>query len=588
MAHLLIMMLERVGVMVILGFLLAHMKLFRKLLQDSGGVKEKLALIAVFSLFSIISNYTGIEIKGSTIINQDWQMKLDPSSSIANTRIMGVEMGGLLGGPVVGFGVGVLAGAHRYLLGGSTAFSCALSSILAGLLTGVIGRRYRRRHAAISPRFAAIIGIAMESSQMLIILLFAKPFADAWLLVSTIAVPMIIVNGLGSFIFLSIIQSILRQEEQARDLQTHKVLLIADETLPYFRQGLNEESCRHVAGIIYKATGSDAVSLTDTHKILAHVGAASDHHIPSRSLITGLSKTVLRTGEIKKAKSRGEIACSHENCPLEAAIVLPLKTHGQTIGTLKMYFKEVNRLSRVEEELAEGFANIFSTQLELGEAELQSKLLQDAEIKALQAQVNPHFLFNAINTISALCRTDVEKARKLLFQLSIYFRSNLQGARQLLIPLEKEISHVHAYLSLEQARFPGKYTVNTFMEDGLEDVLVPPFVLQVLVENSLRHAFPRKQPECKVDIRIFKNQGKLQVSVRDNGKGISADHLVFLGYELVQSEKGTGTALYNINQRLRGLFGSQTRLHIESREGEGTKITFALPIQRESEEDTSA
>lgn len=95
--------------------------------------------------------------------------------------------------------------------------------------------------------------------------------------------------------------------------------------------------------------------------------------------------------------------------PLHAAIVLPLTSNGNTIGTLKMYFKSPAGLSQVEEELAEGLAMLFSTQLELGEAELQSKLLKDAEIKALQAQVNPHFLFNAINTISALCRTDVEK-----------------------------------------------------------------------------------------------------------------------------------------------------------------------------------
>lgn len=110
-----------------------------------------------------------------------------------------------------------------------------------------------------------------------------------------------------------------------------------------------------------------------------------------------------------KATSKAEIECTHDPCPLHAAIVLPLTSNGKTIGTLKMYFKSPSGLSRVEEELAEGLAMLFSTQLELGEAELQSKLLKDAEIKALQAQVNPHFLFNAINTISALCRTDVEK-----------------------------------------------------------------------------------------------------------------------------------------------------------------------------------
>src|SRR6478736_5292338 len=479
MIHLLIMMVERVGVIVILGFLLAHTKVFRQFLRKQQGYKGKAVLIFIFSLFSIISNYTGIEIQGTIIRNEDLLLKVDPSSSIANTRIMGVEMGGLLGGPFVGLGVGILAGVHRFMLGGSTAFSCAVSSVLAGVLTGYIGYAYRKKHRTITPRFAALVGIAMETLQM-----------------------MIIVNGTGSYIFLSIIQSILRQEEQMRALQTHKVLLIADQTLPHFRQGLTSESCENVANIIHRFTGTDAVSLTDTHKILAHVGEGIDHHVPSHSLITGLSHEVLKTGKIMKAKSREQIDCQHKDCPLHAAIVMPLTSHGTTIGTLKMYFKDASGLSRVEEELAEGLAKLFSTQLELGEAELRSKLLKDAEIKALQAQVNPHFLFNAINTISALCRQDVEKARKLLLQLSIYFRSNLQGARQLLIPLSKELDHVHAYLSLEQARFPNKYEIDMYIEEGLDDVLLPPFILQVLVENAIRHAFPRKQKHCRVEVYI--------------------------------------------------------------------------------------
>lgn len=257
----------------------------------------------------------------------------------------------------------------------------------------------------------------------------AKPFSDAWTLVSIIGIPMILVNGSGTFIFLSIIQSIIRKEERARALETHRVLMIADQTLPFFRQGLNESSCKSVAAIIHRQTGTDAVSLTDNEKILAHVGAGADHHIPSESLITGLSKRVIKTGHIMKATSKAEIECTHDPCPAHAAIVLPLTSNGKTIGTLKMYFKSPSGLSRVEEELAEGLAMLFSTQLELGEAELQSKLLKDAEIKALQAQVNPHFLFNAINTISALCRTDVEKTRKLLFAAQRLFPFQSAGGK---------------------------------------------------------------------------------------------------------------------------------------------------------------
>ncbi|MEC0766147.1 sensor histidine kinase [Bacillus atrophaeus] len=583
MIHLMIMMLERVGIIVILGFILAHTKLFRQALQQPASYKGKAVLITIFSLFSIISNYTGIEIQKNIILNNDWVFEIDPSSSIANTRIMGVEIGGLLGGPIVGAGVGLLAGLHRLSLGGSTAFSCAVSSILAGILAGWIGSYFRKRYRIPTPRAAALVGIGMEALQMLIILLMAKPFADAWALVSMIGIPMILINGSGSFIFLSIIQSIIRKEEQARALETHRVLMIADQTLPYFRQGLNENSCKSVAAIIHKLTGTDAVSLTDNKKILAHVGAGTDHHIPSKSLITGLSKKVIKTGYIMKATSQEEIECTHAQCPLHAAIVLPLTSNGKTIGTLKMYFKSPTGLSQVEEELAEGLAMLFSTQLELGEAELQSKLLKDAEIKALQAQVNPHFLFNAINTISALCRTDVEKTRKLLLQLSVYFRSNLQGARQLLIPLSKELNHLHAYLSLEQARFPGKYEIEIDIEDSLDQIEIPPFVLQVLVENALRHAFPKKQDRYKVEVQVLSAESSVYMKVKDNGRGIAEEIVTQLGNKPLPSKEGTGTALYNLNQRLVGLFGQQAALQITSGIDNGTEVSFQVPLKQMKE-----
>ncbi|PSA92737.1 sensor histidine kinase [Bacillus atrophaeus] len=583
MIHLMIMMLERVGIIVILGFILAHTKLFRQALQQPASYKGKAVLITIFSLFSIISNYTGIEIQKNIILNNDWVFEIDPSSSIANTRIMGVEIGGLLGGPIVGAGVGLLAGLHRLSLGGSTAFSCAVSSILAGILAGWIGSYFRKRYRIPTPRAAALVGIGMEALQMLIILLMAKPFADAWALVSMIGIPMILINGSGSFIFLSIIQSIIRKEEQARALETHRVLMIADQTLPYFRQGLNENSCKSVAAIIHKLTGTDAVSLTDNKKILAHVGAGIDHHIPSKSLITGLSKKVIKTGYIMKATSQEEIECTHAQCPLHAAIVLPLTSNGKTIGTLKMYFKSPAGLSQVEEELAEGLAMLFSTQLELGEAELQSKLLKDAEIKALQAQVNPHFLFNAINTISALCRTDVEKTRKLLLQLSVYFRSNLQGARQLLIPLSKELNHLHAYLSLEQARFPGKYEIEIDIEDSLDQIEIPPFVLQVLVENALRHAFPKKQDRYKVEVQVLSAESSVYMKVKDNGRGIAEEIVTQLGNKPLPSKEGTGTALYNLNQRLVGLFGQQAALQITSGIDNGTEVSFQVPLKQMKE-----
>lgn len=160
-----------------------------------------------------------------------------------------------------------------------------------------------------------------------------------------------------------------------------------------------------------------------------------------------------KTGHLKEAHSKEEIGCNNPNCSLTSAIVIPLMINQEVAGTLKFYFTNEYENTTSTKQLARGLADIFSSQLELGQAEMQSKLLKDAEIKSLQAQVNPHFFFNAINTISALVRIDSEKARKLLLQLSQFFRSNLQGARNNTITLEKELQQVEAYLALEQARF---------------------------------------------------------------------------------------------------------------------------------------
>lgn len=579
MITLLPLMLERVGVIVIAAFLLSQMKSFRQMIHNEHRLTEKILLVAVFGTFGVISNYTGIEIHQSSIVQNRWLMEVGPDNAIANTRIMGVGIGALLGGPFVGLGIGMIAGLHRYMLGGFTAGACAISSILAGVTAGYIGRRYQK-NGMVTPRFAVAVGVLMEISQMAIILLVTKPFERAWDLVQIIGFPMIVINGFGTLLFMFIIQAILREEERTRALQTHTAFWIADQTLPFFRQGLNPRSCKEVAEIMLKLTEADAIAITNDHEVLAHVGSASDHHAPLKGLATRLTKKVLEQGKIITAKSKKEIFCSHEHCPLQAAVVLPLQVHQKTVGTLKLYFENPSQLNEVQQELAEGLARLFSTQLELAEAELQSKLLKDAEIKALQAQVHPHFLFNAINTISALCRTDVEKARKLLLELSVFFRSNLQGARQMLIPLEKELEHVKAYLSLEQARFPNKYHIVFNIEPGLEKVPIPPFTLQPLVENAIRHAFSRTKSCGEVTVSAYKMEEHMYIAVEDNGKGISNEDLESLGKHTVKSKEGTGTALYNIRERLEGIYGDKAGFHIKSEQGEGTNIQIIIPLNR--------
>ncbi|MBS4174630.1 sensor histidine kinase [Bacillus sp. FJAT-49736] len=580
MAQLLPVMLERAGILIIVAFLLSRLKSFRKIINHEYVMKEKLILITVFGVFGIISNYTGIEIYHHSI-SEEWHIGgLSGESAIANTRIMGVAIAGLLGGPVVGLGAGLIAGVHRLTFGGYTGIACGISTILAGIITGILGKRFniRKKNSHLK---AVVIGVLMECVQMGIILLIARPFDSAMELVKIIAFPMITINGFGTLIFMLIIQTILLEEDRTKTLQTHKALYIAQLTLPFFRKGLNVESCERVAEIILKHTGADAVSITDQYQVLSHVGLASDHHIPLKSMSTRLTQKVLELGVIQKATTKEEIQCFREDCPLHSAIVLPLIAHSQVVGTLKLYFKNSNGLSRVDEELVEGLGMLFSTQLEFAEAEQQRKLLKDAEIKALQAQVHPHFLFNAINTISCLIRTDADKARKLLLQLSTFFRSNLQGARQMQIPLEKELEHVQAYLTLEQARFPDKYSVTIDIAESIKNTMIPPFTLQPLVENAVHHAFKQRKKKGIISIQAFEENGKINITTIDNGIGMTEDQQKKLGNQTVHSKEGTGTALWNIKKRINEIYGQDGDFTIESEPSSGTKITIILPVDQQ-------
>ncbi|UDI77543.1 sensor histidine kinase [Staphylococcus taiwanensis] len=585
MFNLFILLLERVGLIIIIAYILMNINHFKTMMGEREILRSQWQLTILFSLFAIISNFTGIEIENGKIVSSNIYYHLNNDASMANTRVLTIGMAGLIGGPFVAIIVGIISGLSRLYIGGADAYTYLISSIFIALISGFYGYRTMHRYTYPTILTGAIIGAVNECIQMACILIFANDTSAAWTLVEFIGIPMILINSIGTAIFLSIILSTLQQEEQARAIQTHDVLELANKTLPYFRSGLNETSARPVAEIILNLMKVSAVAITNKTDILTHVGAGSDHHVAKKEIITHLSKEVIRTGHLKEAHSKEDIGCKNPNCPLVAALVIPLMINDKVAGTLKFYFTNENDITTSTKQLARGLADIFSSQLELGQAETQSKLLRDAEIKSLQAQVNPHFFFNAINTISALVRIDSEKARKLLLQLSQFFRSNLQGARNNTITLEKELQQVEAYLSLEQARFPDRFTIKYNIDNSCHNALIPPFIIQILVENAIKHAFKhrRKDNIVHVDVRPNPDAHTLQIVVRDNGSGIAQDILPLIGQMSVTSETGTGSALENLNRRLIGLYGTAASLHFEST-NEGTTVQCDIPYKYSKEE----
>jgi len=573
MLELLITMMERLGIIVTIAFILTRFKFFRGMIyQEQLNRLQQISAIIFFGFFGIIGTYTGLSLNTENLQFNRWISDLRTDEAIANSRVIGVVLGGLLGGYKVGIGAGLIAGIHRFTLGGFTAFSCGLATIIAGLLSGMFHKK--NRHVQLKSSF--LIGVLAESIQMLVILLISRPFEKAWTLVEIIGLPMILANGLGCALFLLIIKSMINEEERAGAIQAQKTLRIADQTLAYLRSGLTYTSANAVCHIIHNELKTSAVAVTNLTEILAHVGLGNDHHRPKSPIQTEITLDAIRLGKIVVANQRS-IHCRVVDCPLGAVVIAPLRQRGKTIGTLKFYFRTEKEITHVVMELISGLSSMMSNQLELADADKAYQLAKEAEIKALQAQISPHFLFNTLNTIVSLIRIDPAKARKILVSLSHFLRQNLTITTQSITILEQELNHVKAYLSIEEARFVNKLEVIYDIDQSTLLQNIPPLTLQPIVENAIKHGFQDKEHNCIIKITIRKENNVIYIKIEDNGKGMSKTRARQIGKLHVFSEEGSGFALYNVNRRLTLLFGDNASLKIKSEPDEGTDISFSIP-----------
>lgn len=550
-------LINRVAIIILLAFFMSKIGLFRKLISKQDiNVKDKILLSFIFGIYGIIGTYTGIPISGA----------------IANARVVGIFVGGLLGGPFVGALSGIIAGGHRYLIdiGGFTAFACALSTLIEGVMAGFLKKKMEKYEDKLA--FSLIAGMVAEILQMIIILIFAKPFSKALSLVKIIGIPMIITNGIGIAVFIAITDSIFKDLETAAAYQAQLALRIANKTLKYFRKGFNETTAYETATIIKEMTNVKAVSFSNREEILAHVGVGEDHHFSGSPIKTNLTRETIKKGRYSVANFQDEIGCENENCSLKSAIIVPLTEGNKVIGTLKLYKTEENSITKIEKELALGLAQIFSTQIELSKVDFQREMLVKSELKALQAQINPHFLFNAINTIVSLIRTQPDNARKLLIHLGTYFRNNLQEGNGE-VELHKEIENINSYLEIEKARFGDKLRIVYNIPEKI-DCILPPLLLQPIVENAVKHGVLEKIEGGTVEITAIDNEIETKLIVKDDGVGMSSETLSSLFNEDNNSDS---IGLNNVNSRLKNKYGKEYRLKIDSKVNKGTIVTMTIP-----------
>ena len=371
----------------------------------------------------------------------------------------------------------------------------------------------------------------------------------------------------------SLVDRMRTRPDHLRAMQSHQILEIANESLSYLRQGLNSATAEAVCRIALAETEAAAVAITDRDTVLGFAGLGEDHHAVGGPIITRATWEALEANERRILVSREEIGCPRGDCSLEAAIVVPLQVRDQPVGTLKFYYTTSKLLNETQITLVEGLAKLLSTQLELSELERQTELACRMELKALQSQINPHFLFNTINTIAALIRTDPPRARELLREFAAFYRRTLENSDEL-ITLKRELEYTRRYLVFERARFgEDRITVVEDIERGMTGVLVPAFILQPLVENAVQHGV---RPDAPLHIRIEGRTGVdcIEIVVSDDGRGITAEDLPRVlepGFG-----RGLGIALKNVDDRLKGHFGPGSGLAVESEPGQGTTVTIAI------------
>ncbi|RLM07823.1 histidine kinase [Gibbsiella quercinecans] len=550
-----LLLLQQMCVYLVIAYLLSKTPLFIPLTQVTIRLPHKLLCYVIFSVFCIMGTYFGLHIQ----------------DSIANTRAIGAVLGGLLGGPSVGFLVGLTGGLHRYTLGGMTDVACAVSTITEGLVGGIvhsIAMRRRRIDLLFNPLFVAGVALVAEMLQMAIILGIARPFGEALRLVEYIALPMMIANTLGAAMFMQILLDRRAMFEKYTSAFSSKALKIAELTEGILRQGFDQENSMKVARVIYQELGIGAVAITDREKLLAFIGIGDDHHLPGTPIASAHSHHAIDHNQVVYADGN-EVAycCSiNPNCKLGSTLVIPLRGENQrVIGTIKLYEPKSKLFSTINRTLGEGIASLLSAQIMAGQYERHKQLLAQSEIKLLHAQVNPHFLFNALNTLVAVIRRDGDRACELVQYLSTFFRKNLKRSDDE-VSLADELEHVNAYLQIEKARFADRLEIAVSLPPELMAVRLPAFSLQPIVENAIKHGTSHMLGVGRIDIGARCEAGHLLLQVTDNaGLFQPQSHSQGLGMNLV-------------DKRIRVRYGEGYGVQVVCEPEAFTRITLNVPL----------
>ncbi|MEW5351877.1 MULTISPECIES: sensor histidine kinase [unclassified Streptomyces] len=344
---------------------------------------------------------------------------------------------------------------------------------------------------------------------------------------------------------------------------TFRTLHTASLAAPPLRAGLTEETAGKSAPRLRTLLGTDALCLTDDRRVLAWDGVGAHHRDAIMERLAG----PLDTG-------RGEafrIDCDTPDCPVRWAVVAPLTVDDRVHGALVACAPgESAVLVRAAAEVA----RFVAVQLELADLDRSRTRLIEAEIKALRAQISPHFVYNSLAVIASFVRTDPERARELLLEFADFTRYSFRRHGDF-TTLADELHAIEHYLALVRARFGDRLAVTLQIAPEVLPVALPFLCLQPLVENAVKHGLEGKAGTCRIRITARDAGAEALVVIEDDGAGMDPRLLrrILAG----EDSPSGGIGLSNVDDRLRQVYGDDHGLVLETAPGAGMKITVRLP-----------
>jgi two-component system, LytTR family, sensor kinase len=352
--------------------------------------------------------------------------------------------------------------------------------------------------------------------------------------------------------------------ERATFATLHTVALAA----PSLREGLSPSSASFALPYLRQLLDTCAIAMTDNRGTTLAWDGDADQHEPD---VRSLADQVISTGR-QQVLSHTALSCEHPNCAVRGIVVVPLETDGAIVGTLAALTTSTAGpvLLRASAEVA----RYVSSQLELAELDESRARLNRAEVRALRAQISPHFVYNALTTIASFIRTDPVRARELLIEFADFTRYSFRTAGEY-TTLQDELTNIERYVRLEKARFGNRLNIKLQIAPEVLSVVLPFLALQPLVENAVRHGLGGKPNGGTITITAENAGAECVIIVEDDGIGMDPARL----HEDLDDahQSGAHVGLGNVDDRMRSTFGDDFGLVVDTAPGEGMKITLRVP-----------